>query len=100
MEMALEKCTIVVLAICALHNFLMTRKTTYAPSTEFDRDIEGDFQPGACRDELRENTLQSITASNPGRSSDSANEIRERFKTYFNTDGAVEWQYTAALGEK
>lgn len=85
MEMEPEKCVVVVLAICALHNFLISRKSSYASTTDFDCDIDGHF---------RENELQSIRSfGHLGRSMNSANDVRQQFKNYFISDGEVEWQY-------
>lgn len=95
MEMEPEKCKGVVLAVCALHNFLMNRKTIYASTTDFDSDIDGNYRQGNWRNELGENGgLQSIGSSaHVERSIKSTNDVRERFKNYFISDGEVEWQY-------
>lgn len=99
MEMEPEKCMVSVLAICALHNFLMHRKSTYISTTDFDRDVDGEFRPGNWRSELGNNGLRSIEpAAHTGRAMESAIDIRERFKQYFITDGELEWQYDRILG--
>lgn len=82
----------IVLAICALHNFLISRKTIYATDKDFDREIDGTIIEGNWRSE---GSLGSIHAQNVGRVSNSANEIRNEFRDYFISEGAVPWQYSS-----
>lgn len=44
-----SKATKIVLAICALHNFLMERKSVYTTSNDFDRELNGQTIPDQWR---------------------------------------------------
>lgn len=92
LEMSPEKCTVIVLAICALHNFLITRKSCYTKPTDFDRDIDGIFCPGTWREELGESSLQSVSPLHTGGDREGAQEVRDKFMTYFSSIGGVEWK--------
>lgn len=87
MEMTLEKCSVVVLAICAIHNFLITRKSPCnSTATAFDHEVDGIFCPGAWREELEAvSSFESISTSHPGRARECAHaqEIRDKFLKYF-----------------
>lgn len=92
----------VVLAICALHNFLITKKSVYASTADFDRETATNASvgvvPGAWRADV-EDQLPSIRAqSHQGRQASSAQIIRDEFKTYFVEGGEVEWQCRAFMG--
>lgn len=95
-----EKVVRIVLAICALHNYLMTRSTRYATSNDFDIERNGEVIEGEWRSEIgRQGQLQSITGnSTHGRPTNNALEIREHFKNYFvSAHGEVNWQYTSIV---
>lgn len=90
-----EKTKKVVLACCALHNYLMTtNKSKYAPSNSFDQyDAEGNLvSPGEWRSEGQvADTLFPL--ENPRHCTDDAKEIQREFAAYFVDEGDVEWQY-------
>ena len=84
MDIDLKEFMVAMFAICALHSFLVNRKSVYASPTDFNRDIQRNW-----RNELgRINILQSIEYSaHMERLVNSANDVRERFKNYFISDG-------------
>lgn len=98
-DMKPEKVTKAVLAICALHIFLMTRTASrYVTDCDFDRDNNGLITPGNWRSELGTQHMQPIQSTINGRVSQNAQTIREEFKNYFTSAGEVEWQYRMILG--
>lgn len=83
----------VVLAACALHNWLRCEnRNTYISSTDIDReDIEtGNSYSGSWRTETT--GLQSLCHQGSNHSAISAIQKRETLKNYFNNEGAVPWQ--------
>lgn len=97
-----ERMAKVVRAVCALHNFLITRKSIYASSTDFDREIITDesveILPGAWRQTSDNTQHMEPVRNNNGRSAESAQSVREELNAYFIGDGEVEWQYRSAVG--
>lgn len=86
----------VTLAICALHNFIMSRnrsRALYAPHGTFDTEnADGTVIEGAWRrNTLNGNfiPLQRV----PVNYTEEAKAVREEFENYFVTDGEVAWQY-------
>lgn len=91
-----SKATKIVLAICALHNFLMERKSVYTTSNDFDRELNGQTIPGQWRALAEGNGFLELQSMNTGRTSITANHIRDTFKQYFiSQEGEVDWQYAA-----
>jgi len=86
-----EKAKHIVLAICVLHNFLRQRSASYLPpNTTLDKDNHKNTIDRKVRDaifDLPQLQHQRITSI-----STAAKENRDRYKEYFNTTGAVEWQ--------
>ncbi|XP_011858851.1 PREDICTED: uncharacterized protein LOC105556374 [Vollenhovia emeryi] len=86
--LAVEKVEIITYACVLLHNFLLNKKVqNFIPSayrTENSRYLE-----------TPESGLRSVGQQGGNHSSVAAGEIRDMFSTYFNTTGAVSWQYTA-----
>jgi len=86
-----EKAKYIVLAICVLHNFLRQRSASYLPpNTTLDKDNHNNIIDRRVRDaifDLPQLQHQQITSI-----STAAKENRDRYKEYFNTTGAVEWQ--------
>ena len=83
----------IVLACCALHNILRARKSVnYTPPGSLDEECleSGEVQDGEWR---RNNAILTPLAPKGGNcySADAKN-IREKFSTYFNGIGSVEWQ--------
>jgi hypothetical protein len=98
-ELMPENVTKVVLSICALHNFLLSRKEStkiYAPSKTFDTDNNGEFIPGSWRTEgFPESSMHLFQRSNGVKNPCiTAKQVRENFKNYFmSSEGEVPWQY-------
>lgn len=98
-ELEPNKTTMVILAMCVLHNLLLTRessKAVYAPPGIFDRETEGRLLPGSWREDGDPHGtllhLQHTNARNPPLA---AKEVREKFKQYFmSREGEVSWQYS------
>lgn len=94
-----EKTELIVLASCALHNFLLKRKESrsfYAPPGVFDtEDSVGNFQSGNWRnDGFPTNNMLPISQQGSNSRSVRANAVREGFKKYFlTTEGELSWQY-------
>ncbi|XP_017476758.1 PREDICTED: putative nuclease HARBI1 [Rhagoletis zephyria] len=90
----------IVLAICVLHNYLLTRKSVYMRRSDVDDDTNGVAVRGNWRTELGENgMLPSISPSSIlGRPADNAINVRENFMEYFLTPhGEVGWQYNRTI---
>lgn len=93
-----EKTTLIVLAICALHNFLMTEADArYATAMDFDREADnGEIIPGRWREELAQNgEIRSLNLGHDRNPTTDARRIQSIFKDYFvSAEGEVPWQYT------
>lgn len=88
-----EKTKKVVLACCALHNFLMTKnKHMYAPANTFDRyDDNGELIPGDWRQDAQAtSTLLHLERSEI---SQNPKDVQDEFLNYFIEEGEVGWQY-------
>lgn len=86
-----ENVTTMVVAICTLHNFLMTENRPVFK--DFDHDNDGIVTPGNWRHTGF--NWDSIRSQVGGRN-DNAIEIRSRFMEYFSSPlGAVSWQNNA-----
>lgn len=85
-------------AVC-LHNWLRSKnvdENDYLPPDMVDRDGPNDLIPGRWRNdenEINESALQDIAMVGTHNSSRRAIEIRDEFCDYFNSEGAVPWQY-------
>lgn len=83
----------VVLACCALHNFLRRNSAnSYTSNDVFDHE---DISTGVLTLGLRtqpENLLDLASSHNRHHSTQ-AKDVRERFKNYFNNSGSVPWQH-------
>lgn len=91
-----EKAEAIVLAACALHNFLLTKSPkVYAPVGVLDTENEdGSFVNGSWRDlEPSSNSFIPLAAGSRSFSAD-ARKIRENLRDYFlSPDGEIPWQY-------
>lgn len=86
-----EKVKYIVLAICVLHNFLRQRSASYlSPNTTLDKDNHNNIIDRRVRDEIFD--LPQLQHQRITSISTAAKENRDRYKEYFNTTGAVEWQ--------
>jgi len=83
--LSVEKVEIITYACVLLHNFLLSKNVQcYIPSEYRSEYLE-----------IRESGLRSVNQQGGNRSSVAAGEIRDMFTEYFNTTGAVPWQYSA-----
>ena len=95
-----DKTEVIVLAACALHNFLLANKDSmniYAPTGTFDEDdTDTDVTiPGDWRIEgMPANNLMAAKRLGSNRYGEEAKQIRAEFKDVFVTpQGEVPWQY-------
>lgn len=100
-----ERTDSVILAVCTLHNFLMTQKSSrkfYAPENLFDREINGEIEPASWRQEgLPYNNLLPLPQQGSNNYCSTAKEIRDEFRDYFNSpEGEVTWQYQFIYGTR
>lgn len=82
----------VVLACCALHNFLCKKRpSTYTHQQDLDFE---DLENGTVRYGLRpgSETFFPIENGKNRQSSNDAKNVREEFEKFFNAEGAVSWQ--------
>lgn len=80
----------VVLACCALHNFLRRKSpSTYTPDETFDTE---NHETGMITPGLRSEFIFDIENGHNRQSSKEAKQIRVDFENYFNGEGAVPWQ--------
>lgn len=95
-DVSVDKAIKLVLAVCVLHNFLVTRNNVL--THEIDHEVNGELVEGSWRAILHEeNNFESI-ADNHGRPSINATHVREQFKKYFvSPEGEVSWQYNTVL---
>ncbi|XP_047140903.1 uncharacterized protein LOC124815975 [Hydra vulgaris] len=95
-----KKVVLITKAVVALHNFLMSKRKEslnydYCPNTYIDQDGQNELIPGEWRKEIGDvQGLQDISNSACNNHSKDARKIRNNFKKYFNTDGAVDWQWS------
>lgn len=95
-ELSPEKVILITSAICALHNFLMTKSArVYTPPGTFDIEIDGQISPAAWRSETNNSQyFQPLNSSQSRHYSNDAKIIRNEFKEYFmSQQGEVPWQY-------
>ena len=85
-------------AIVSLHNFLMSLSTddnyNYCPLSYADRNTGEGFIPGEWRRDADNITgVQELSHIGSNNYSKQAALIRDEFKSYFNNEGAVDWQW-------
>ncbi|XP_070550575.1 uncharacterized protein [Ptychodera flava] len=90
-----ETVEVVVLACCALHNYLMSHSTAnsvYTPpgSTDIVDPVTHDILDGSWRNES--GRMMSLQRHPPSRGTEGANHVRNTLCEYFNNEGAVGWQ--------
>lgn len=87
-----ENVDAIVLACCALHNYLRTKSNTYMTDSCIDTENTNDltFRPGDWRAECFE--LVSLAQRNEKQRNDEGNDVRNKFKAYFNGQGRVPFQ--------
>jgi len=86
----------IILAACALHNWLRTDSVgrgMYTPPTSVDNEdiLTGTLQPGVWRNE-QGTGMRRLANQGGNRHPVCALEIRNTFCEYFNNVGAVPWQ--------
>lgn len=89
-----EKTKKVVLACCALHNYLLTtNKQKYAPTQSLDRfNDRGELIPAEWRNlGAPFQTMYSLETSSSA--PPTAKEIQKEFAEYFINEGGLDWQY-------
>lgn len=89
-----DNAQLIVMACVHLHNFLRKSSTSqniYCPEDALDREVDGRVIPGTWRNDGEMSSLYNLKKV-PRKSSANAQEIRNRFSTYFFNDGAVPWQ--------
>lgn len=96
-DLTVENTVNVVLAVCVLHNFLVTRNGLTRNDVD-QEGADGEIEEGTWRAILRqENNFRNIDSHNT-RYTDDATEVRETFTNYFSRpEGEVEWQYRSVL---
>ena len=96
-----EQVTVITKAVVSLHNFLMSLSAinnnnyNYCPANYVDRDITEGYIPGEWRKDVDSITgLQELTYFGSNNYSKQAALIRDEFKRYFNSEGAIDdWQW-------
>lgn len=87
-NMRLDRISDVVLACCALHNFLReTSPNKYTPSDCFDEESEGVITTG-----LRMESRRKLQRNRKGIRGKDGKNTRDKFVQYFNGNGKVPWQ--------
>jgi Plant transposon protein. len=98
--LAPERVDSVVLAVCSLHNWLLSEKSSaniYASEGTFDREnLEtGEIIHGSWRnEEMPADSMLPLAQQGSNNYSNNAKEVREEFQEYFiSSQGEVPWQY-------
>lgn len=88
-----DKVEVIVLACCALHNFLRRASNHYITSASIDVENTETVEviPGSWH-ATQSNGLQNWAVSNSKNPSLDAKEVREQYCAYFNDQGKVPWQ--------
>lgn len=84
----------IVKAACAIHNWLrLTSPTTYTPPYSYDYEdiVNATIIQGEWRSELSQLVSMSRTRIN-NRPKKIAQQVRDRYRDYFNGEWSVEWQ--------
>ena len=91
-----DKVVTIILAACALHNFLRTRcQDTYTSPGTLDTEEQdtGTVIDGEWRETTTTDTLLPLAQQGCNMPTLDASEIRNEFCDYFNTNGLVELQW-------
>lgn len=90
-SLKLETLDKVVLACCAIHNWLKKTNPRYVTGDLIDYEDENHrVFPGSWRQ--NNSGLQNLPATNHKHSNMEAQQIRNKYRDYFNNEGAVPWQ--------
>jgi hypothetical protein len=91
-NLKLDNIDAVILACCALHNFLSRKSPqTYTPPETMDPEniVECSIELGErCDPEF----MHHLERGTKGQLLNSAKIVRDKFNQYFNSDGSVPWQ--------
>lgn len=93
-ELEPNKVSVIVSAICVLHNFLISRsQRIYAPRGSFDTEnhVNGTIEIGEWRQQ--NNTLIPVQINHNLRGNTQAKDIQMEFTQYFQEEGEVPWQF-------
>lgn len=84
----------IVLACCALHNYLRTKSKTYMTDLCVDVENTNDltFRPGDWRSRAENFQLMPLAQRNEKQRNDDGNDVRNKFMTYFNGQGSISFQ--------
>ncbi len=93
-----EKVKVLTKAVVALHNFLMSHNSAnahrYCPINYTDQERETGITPGEWRNEENDILgLRPLGRVGSNNYSLDASLVRQGFKEYFNSEGAVNWQW-------
>ncbi len=94
-----DKAALIVMTTVCLHNFLRRSKTSrhlYTPPGFVDHEIEGDLVHGSWRQDGTPQSFTNYFKNVPIRTKASTQRIRDEFKEYFCSNGAVPWQNKCA----
>lgn len=93
---SMEKTISIVKAIVCLHNWIRRRdigENEYVTPTLIDQEDDDGFVPGSWRGCMDNSAFVDITQYGSNNSSRRAMQIREEFCKYFNSEGAIPWQF-------
>ena len=95
---SVEKVQAITKAVVALHNYLMRKNSLnacrYCPRNYIDQDSATGVTAGEWREKQSEiSGLQPLKRVGSNNYSMDASFVRQQFKEYFNSEGAVEWQW-------
>lgn len=95
-ELEPNKVEKIILAVCAMHNFLMTRPTSravYAMNGDIDRELpNGQVEAGRWRDEGE--PLGALDVPARAIACAEAKEVQQELQSYFvSVQGELDWQY-------
>lgn len=90
-----DKVTTIVLAACALHNFLRS-KTSSRKVFMPDGSIDSDNTLGDWRHEKQCECFERLTLQGGNRYTGEGRSVRDEFCDYFNSNGQVPWQWDMA----
>ena len=95
---SVEKVQAITKAVVALHNYLMRKNSLnacrYCPRNYIDQDSTTGVTAGEWREKQSEiSGLQPLKRVGSNNYSMDASFVRQQLKEYFNSEGAVEWQW-------
>ncbi|XP_074037262.1 putative nuclease HARBI1 [Leptinotarsa decemlineata] len=92
-SLKIESVDDVVLACCSLHNWLWKTNPTYVSSGLIDYEDENHRIIRGSWRETPTASLQDLPRNNSRNPQQQAQQIRDKYRDYFNNEGAVPWQY-------